>query len=333
MHFVQAQSLDSLKNIITDLGNYLLYRNHDTTYISNYGDEVAVRLIGLNKYNYFKIIDRNHQTSLRYRPLRDVSLGAGVSYKMFALDITFSLKLNKNAEFQDPKSFDFQGRIFSSKQYISGTLQYYRGYELGKVKGTNIQPDENSKNREDLRIINLVLQYLYAFNYTKFSMKAPFVFNEKQLRSAGSIIAGASFSMLTMDADSSIVPPELNVFFTPEIQLEDLNILSLSVSAGYMYTFVFKKNIFLTLSMIPGLNFNAGDYRPWGTNRQSINRNFNFRLISMNAFGYNGRRFFTGMQYILDSYYAGIQSKLKTQLGYGKLSLFVGYRFAKKRKK
>ncbi len=330
INFVHAQTLDSLENMIKDLGNYLLYRNHDTTYISNYGKEVAVKLVVLNKYNYFRTMDRYHHTSLRYRPLRDLSIGAGVSYKIFALDITVSLKLNDKAAFKDLRAFDFQGRIFSSKQYISGTLQYYMGYELSKVKGTNIGPSESTKYRDDLRIINFGLQYLYAFNYTRFSLKAPFVFNEAQLKSAGSVIAGASFSTLSMDADSSIVPPELRVFFSPDIYLTDLNIMSLAVNAGYMYTFVFKKNLFLTLSIIPGLNFNTGDYRAQGQNRNFIDANFNFRLISMNAFGYNGRRVFTGFQYMLDSYYAGIQKKLKTQLGYGKLSLFVGYRFGKR---
>lgn len=326
-NFLHAQSFDSLKSMVNNIGQYLLYRNHDTTYISNFGEEVAVKLVLVNKYNYFKAIDRYHSTSLRYRPVRDLSLGAGVSYKLFALDITFSLKLRDKSGFENPKAFDFQGRMFSSKQYISGTLQYYRGYQLSKVKGTNIDVSETSSDREDLRLINFGLQYLYAFNYTKFSLKAPFVFNEKQLRSAGSIIAGASFSMLTLDADSSLVPQELEIFFTPELYLEDLNILTLAVNAGYMYTFVFKKSIFLTLSVIPGINFNNGDYKAQGMERKFIKPNFNLRMISMNALGYNGRRFFTGFQYLFDSYYAGIEKKLKTQLGYGKLSLFVGYRF------
>lgn len=326
---VNAQTLDSLVQTIDNIGNFLLYRNHDTTYISNYGNEVAVKLITVNKYNYFKAIDRNHHTSLKYRPFRDLSVGAGVSYKIFALDIAFSLKLREQSEIENPKAFDFQGRLFSSKQYVSGTLQYYRGYGLSNVNGTNIDVAETSKNRGDIRVINFGLQYLYAFNYTKFSLKAPFVFNEKQLRSAGSIIAGAGFSIFIMDADSSIVPSDLEIFFTPNLYLQDLNILSLSVNVGYMFTFVFKKNIFLTLSMIPGLSFNSGDY--YARTRENISLNFNLKLISMNAVGYNGRRFFGGMQFLIDSYYVGLDKKIKSEIGYGKLSFFVGYRFRSKK--
>ena len=159
---------------IEDFGDYLLYRNHDTSYISNYGNEVAVKLLGVNKYNYFSISDRINNTRLRYRPAGDISLGMGVSYSWFALDITFSLGLQKNSEFENTKSFDFQGRMFSSKQFISTTIQYYQGYKLSNVAGTDVNVSEESTRREDIRTINFGLQYLYSFNYTRFSLKAPF---------------------------------------------------------------------------------------------------------------------------------------------------------------
>ena len=107
---VKSQQADSLMKRFEEIGDYLLYRNHDTSYISNYGNEVAVKLVGVNKYNYFRIRDRINDTRLRYRPVRDVSLGVGVSYKWFSLDITFALGLRNNSEFENTKSFDFQGR-------------------------------------------------------------------------------------------------------------------------------------------------------------------------------------------------------------------------------
>jgi len=166
---VKGQQVDTLFKKVEDFGNYLLYRNHDTNYINNYGNEVAVRLVAISKYNYFRIRDNINNTRLRYRPVRDVSLGVGVSYKWFSLDITFALGLSNNSEFEDTRSFDFQGSMFSSKQYISGTLQYYQAYKLGNVTGTDVSILDASIRREDIRTINFGLQYMYAFNYTRFS--------------------------------------------------------------------------------------------------------------------------------------------------------------------
>lgn len=324
----KSQQADSLIKRFEELGDYLLYRNHDTNYIYNYGNEIAVKLVSVNKYNYFRIRDRINSTSLRYRPVHDISLGMGVSYKWFALDITFSLGLRNNSEFENTKSFDFQGRMFSSKQFISTTIQYYQGYKLSSVVGTDVPVNEKSTRREDIRTINFGLQYMYSFNYTKFSLKAPFVFNEVQRKSAGSTIIGASFSMFVMDADSSIVPPEISSSYEPNLHLLDLNVLSLAVSLGYMYSFVYKEHFFLTLSLIPGINLNSGDYLTEA--RNMISPNFNFKLNTMNAIGYNGRKFFTGIHFLADGFFSRVDKKLTAEIGHGKASFFVGYRFGRK---
>ncbi len=324
---VKAQIADSLMKKVEVLEDYLLYRNHDTTYISNYGNEVAVKLLVLNKYNYFRIRDRINKSRIRYRPARDLYLGVGVSYKLFAFDLTFSTGLQKNSDFENTKSFDFQGSMFSNKHFISATLQYYKVYKLANISGTDIQINPESERREDIRTITFGLQYIYAFNYTKFSLKAPFVFNETQLKSAGSPILGASFNIFIMNADSSIVPPEVASSFHPNLHLRDLNVLSAAVNFGYMYTFVYKKHFFLTLSLIPGININGGDY--FAGSRNEINLNAHFKVNSLNAIGYNGRKFFAGLNLLADSYFTRIEKKLTTEIGHGKISIITGYRFGK----
>jgi hypothetical protein len=241
--------------------------------------------------------------------------------------MTFALGLENRSEFENTRSFDFQGSMFSSKQYITFTIQYYQAYELNRIKGVDLLMGEEVKRREDIRTINFGLQYMYAVNYTKFSIKAPFVQNEGQRKSAGSPIVGASFNMFIMNADSSIVPKEVSEYFEPALRLVDLNILSASVSFGYMYSFVYKKRLFLTLSLIPGLNINAGDY--FTDNRNFNSPSINLKLNSLNAIGYNSSRFFTGFQFLADAYFTRLEKKLSAEIGHGKLSFFVGYRFGR----
>ena len=323
----KSQENDTTKKGVDYIEHYLLYRNHDTSYIKNYSEKISVKLVAINKYNYFKVRDRINKTSLKYIPVRDVSLGLGVSHKWFALDLTFALGLSNNSEFENTRSFDFQGSMFSSKQYVTFTIQYYQAYQLNSIKGVDVILEEDIKRREDIRTINLGIQYMFATNYTKFSIKAPFVQNEGQRKSAGSPIIGASFNMFVMDADSSIIPNEVADSFEPSLHLTDLNILSASVSFGYMYSFVYKKRFFLTLSLIPGLNINASDY--YTDNRNYNSPSINLKLNSLNAIGYNSTKFFTGFQFYSDAYFARLEKKLSAEIGHGKLSLFVGYRFGK----
>jgi hypothetical protein len=324
----KSQASDSLSKKIEGIENYLLYRNHDTTYINNFGNEIAVRLVAVTKYNSFHIRDRINKSSIKYRPLRDLSLGAGFSYKVLAIDLTFSLGLNNTSEFENTRSFDFQATVFTSKQYISASLQYYQAYTLANIKGVDINISEAAKRREDIRTINFGLQYQYAFNYTRFSMKAPFVFNEIQVKSAGSPMIGAGFNMFVLDSDSSIIPDEAAAFFVPNANLNDLNILSVSMSFGYMYTFVYRKHFFLTLSLILGFNVNAGDY--YTDQRNYIDLNVNLKFNSMNAIGYNGRKLYVGINFLTNSYLSRLDKKLYAQIGHGRAKLFIGYRFGKK---
>lgn len=325
----QILSFDSLQSKFNQLEDFFLYRYHDSTYIRSYVDQFAIKLVSVNKFNYFNIRDKNNQTALRYSPENGINLGFGISYKWFALDITFNIGIREDKNFTQKEAFDFQGRIFSSRQFIEGSLQYYYGYKLRNIKGVNDVLTETEKIRNDIRTVSFGLQYLYAFNHSKFSLKAPFVLNEIQRRSAGSMIFGASFAFFTMDADSSIVPVEYDDFFDPALHLTDLSVISLAANFGYMYTFVYKEHFFLTLGIIPGLNFNLGDYK--SDSRDLFKWNVSYKIKTMNAIGYNSGKYFAGLQLVGDWNNVMLGKKLYTLFNQGSLKLFVGYRFGKKK--
>jgi hypothetical protein len=327
----QIITKDSIDNKLKGIQYYLLYRNHDSTYIRSYADQFALKLVAINKINYFGIKDKNTGAGLRYRPEFGMNLGIGISYKWFGLDLAFNIGIRENKDFENSEHFDFQGRVFSSKQFFEGSLQYYYGHILGNVSGIDDEINDIPEIREDIRSISFGLQYLYAFNYDKFSLKAPFVLNEIQLKSAGSPILGASFGYFSMDADSSIVPLSLMEFFDPKLHYTDFNVISLAVNLGYMYTFVWRKHFFITLGLIPGLNFNLGDSK--AEQRESFRWNVSYRIKTMNALGYNGYRFFTGFQFVGDWNNIRIYKKLNTKFTHGSLKFFVGYRFRNKKNK
>jgi len=322
-----GQSLhpDSLMLKVEQFGKYLLYRNHDTSYIANYSEKFALKLIGVNKFNYFKVRDSKANTSARYRPDRKLNLGLGFSYKWFAIDLAFNVGIGENSNFQNSKFLDIYATIFSSKQFISASYQYYYGYQMNKFKGLSDEEFPSTSIRDDIRTITFGLQYLFAFNYDKFSLKASFIHNEIQKKSAGSILLGASFNKYTMDADSSVIPTEVKGSFDEKLHLQDLNSTSVSLNFGYMYTFVWKKHFYITASLIPGLGLNLGDYRT--EFREPYKTHLYIALKTMNSIGYNSARIFGGFQFSNDLYKTKIDKQLNVQTGHGKAKIFVGYRF------
>ena len=124
---IKAQSLspDSLMIKVEQFGHYLLYKNHDTTFIKSYSDDFILKLGAVNKINYFKVKDNNNNSSIRFRPDRRLNLGLGIAYKWFAVNMTFNVGISENSNFKNSKYLDLQGNIFSSKQHISATQNIF----------------------------------------------------------------------------------------------------------------------------------------------------------------------------------------------------------------
>jgi len=324
---VNAQTLnpDSLLMKVEQLGNYFLYRNHDTSYIENFSDKFTLKLIGVNKYNYFKLKDSQLNSSIRYRPDRRLNLGFGMAYKWFAFDLAFNVGIGEDSNFENSRFLDVSGTIFSSKQFINASYQYYYGYKMSNVSGVSSDNVPESPNRDDIRTFYFGLQYFFVFDYDKFSLKAPFIHNEIQKKSAGSFVIGAGLGFYNIGADSSMVPTEFHDDFDDRMLLSELHASTVGVGFGYMYTLVFKKHFYATVSFIPGIGINYGDYKTDFRKPYATHLYLGFK--SMNSIGYNSKKLFGGLQVSSDFFRTKIEKDLNIQTGHGKSKIFIGYRF------
>ncbi len=326
--YSQTFNTDSLIQRTRETIDNILYKTQDTNYIRDYSDELALYLLSQLKLNNFGVWDRNNNNSITYTPENRGFIGLGMSYKWLGLELAFNVDpLNRQDE--DPIFFDFQASAFTRKDFIEATLQYYYQYRINDYS-SDIPVANQEYNRNDIRTINLGLQFYHVFSYDKFSLRAPFLMTQLQKKSAGSVIGGANFYMFIMDADSTIIPPELNMEFHPQLQLQDLNAIGLSTNWGYIHTFSWWKKFFLTLSAMPGISLNAGDY--FTNTRTLIDPHLAFSFKTMNAVGYNSRRFFTGFRFIGDLNFMRVEPKLHTLISRGRLKFYIGWRFKNRKK-
>ena len=324
----QNNQADSLLAKTEDAIQQFFIQSHDTSYIANFSNELSLKILGVSKYTSFLIRDNDKKASITFRPYRQLNLGFGVAYKWFAIDLAFNVGIREDDE-TESRFLDFQGRVFSRKQYFEATYQYYYGYQISNIKGIDFGHPPVSTDREDVRTVKISLHYLYSFNYGKFSLLAPFILNEIQKKSAGSFIGGAFFSQYTMDADSSLVPPELDPVLSDDLNLVNMNLSTVGLNFGYMHSFIWRK-LFLTLSLIPSLNLSFGDYKT--TERSIVEQPLSFGYRMMHAVGYNSRKFFTGFQVSLNTISVKLEPDTRTGIKHGNAKFFVGYRFGSNKK-
>ncbi len=323
----QVLNTDSLLQKTQETIDAILFRTHDTNYIKDYSEELALYGLSQIKLNNVGVFDRNNNNSLIYTPESRGFIGIGGSYKYLGLELALNIDPFNNQKVED-RFFDFQASIFTRKDFIEAVLQYYYGYRLVSVtSGLVVPPREQF--RDDMRTINLGLQFYHVFNYGKFSLRAPFLMTQHQKKSAGSLIGGANFVFFVLDGDSSIIPPSQDINFGQELQIQDLNVIGLATNWGYIHTFSWWKKFFLTLSIMPGISLNAGDY--YSDQRNFISPHITFSTKTMNALGYNSRRLFGGFRFLGDVFAVRTEKRQNILISRGRFKFFAGWRFRNKK--
>jgi len=325
-----GQESDSSKFKVEDILDFMLKSNQDTAYIENLNEEISVRLLSVAKYNYFTLSGSSSSRNISYRPDNRANFGLGITYKIFSIDLAFNVGLSQNrtAEdlFQNTQYFDFTGSIFTSRHYAEVSYRYYFGHYL--FSENQVPVNSESRARDDIRASFVGLEYLTAINFRKFSFKAPFVNNEIQRKSAGSVILGATFGTSSVDADSAMIPPEAKSDFGAQANLESFYLYSILLNGGYMYSFV-KKGFYVTLSLIPGIAVVAGDFSMGQRTPAPLRLSGKFK--TMNAVGYSARRWYGGIQITADIFGTRLAEGLGVQIVRAKGKIFVGYRFRRKK--
>jgi hypothetical protein len=299
----------------------------------SYKNKLGLYLYGISKYSNFEIKEagQKNDSVLKYKPNNNFNIGAGFSYKWMGIGIAFNLGFinNDNDLKGETSSLDIQLDLYSEKFFFNGNFQYYQGYYWQNPEAFYPEWSINDSLvvRPDIETSTLGLNTVYVFNHEKFSFKAAYQYTERQVKSAGSMLLGARFSIYGVSADFSIVPTELHAFYPNSDQIGGLSSLSIGASFGYTHTFVIGKYFFINGLLMTGLNLQGlTAYDIVGEELNSagrISNNVTFRL----AFGINKPRNYYGLNFISDSFLLRSPNDTELSYSYGKFRIYYGMRF------
>ncbi|MFO7863145.1 MAG: DUF4421 family protein, partial [Salinivirgaceae bacterium] len=213
-------------------------------------------------------------------------------------------------------------------------FQLYNGMYLENM--TDFDPLFNNYDlphyqRPDIRFANIGVSSRYVWNYDKFSYKAAFDFNEKQLKRAGSLLIGGYSSINSIQTDSTLVPHFVRNEFGEESLFTKISSFNLGVTVGYIYTFVIKNNFFITLELSPGIGIQTiNASKEQGT---SLIENNGIGLTSTARYsvGYSKNRFYTAITGVNSSTSLINEDRNTINIRHGNVLFVVGYRFELKR--
>lgn len=311
----------------------------DSTFIQSYRDQFCFTL-SLNHQTFgigLYANDDNPFRRIKYRSNNPAVIGLGIDYKWFTFEASLKLKNSATSIEQrgDSERLGFKFGITGSRIWLTGMILVYEGMYLENadiVEDNYLKKYNQHPKYPNLRGIHIQFNTTYAFNGRKFSQTANLWQTEAQRKSAGSFFAGAGVQLNIATSDKNLIPTTTrNQFDTNLVYKGNVNVAT-TLFGGYSYTFVIKKKCFFNLGLSYGAIFQNGSNLINDGASVSYQKATSFAGNSRISIGYNGERYYFGLQSINDSF---MPNKKKNSVFSYETSInrvFVGYRIKPRKK-
>ncbi|WP_280744847.1 MULTISPECIES: DUF4421 family protein [unclassified Parabacteroides] len=195
---------------------------------------------------------------LSYMPNNPMKLGLGISWKNTILSVAggYGFDFMRDKKKGKTESLDLQYHHYDRKFLFDFYAQHYKGFYMQNEN----KPGSEIELCPDLLFQQLGLSAYYILNNKRFSYKAAYVHNEKQVRSAGSILLGGGIYWTRIKSDGSFFFDESN----------NLSNFQFGIDAGYAYNWVINKSWFINGSITGGIHFGSEKISTFGKEKLRV---------------------------------------------------------------
>ena len=313
----------------------------DTTYITPNQYNWAFMLQNTNSFETYTLHSRERGQKLSFAPRPAFKIGPYLGWRWIFLGYTFEVaSLGKGGQ---SKKTEFELSLYSAM--LGCDLIYRRtgnDFRLRKIKG--FDEDIQEKEGEHFHGINVKVTGInayYIFNHKRFSYPAAFAQSTVQRKSCGSWKVGFAFTRHEMDFNYNALLGDLanspGHELNEDFRLERLKYDDYSVSCGYAYNWVFKRNWLLCVSLAPSLGYKKtyatgmeSEDKGWKEALASHLRNLNFDVTGRVGLVWNNTRYFGGLSLIVHNYNYH-RNRLSINNTFGTLNLYMGLNFHKRK--
>ena len=302
----------------------------DTTYISPNLYNLAFMLEHSTWYEHYQLGNNAGTESqyLNFSPSLGTKLGVYFGWRWIFLGYTFDVEDLFGGNKNKTKKKEMSLNIYSSK---FGIDLYYRktgnDFKLRSINGFH----QDFKELQNIQFdglkstINGVNAY-WIFNHKKFSYPAAYSQSTNQRRSAGSFMAGFSYSQHKISFDCEKLPASVLQQLSPSLRFNHIKYSDYSLGFGYGYNWVFAKNWVSNLSLLPGIGYKKSRIDDNDFKDESWIKDINFDFITRAAIVYNNAKYYIGASVVLHTYDYR-KPNLSVTNSFGTLRIYAGFNF------
>ena len=313
----------------------------DTTYITPNKYNWAFMLQNTNSYEIYTLHSRELDQKLSFSPKPAIKIGPYLGWRWIFLGYTFEVSsLGKGHQSQKT---EFELSLYRSM--LGCDLIYRRtgdDFRLRKADGLGQAAEAaEGSSCHGINVKVTGINAYYIFNHKRFSYPAAFAQSTVQRRSCGSWKVGLSYTEHALNFNYNALPAELTHNtgheLSQDFRINDLKYTDISVSCGYAYNWVFKRNWLFCISVAPAIGYKKThtdieqESNPLIPFLPSFNLN-NFNIDATGRLGlvWNTTKYFGGLSLIIHNYNYR-HKRLSISNTFGTLNLYIGLNFNKRK--
>jgi hypothetical protein len=301
---------------------------YDTTKIIDLSDKLLLWPYIISKNYQIGILNMNTDRDLLIYPNEQTNIGLGFNYKWLGLGIALKTPWINNDDniYGKTERIDLQINIFSRSFGVDFSAQYYKGFYVSNPTDFLNWEKPEYPRLSNLETFSTAVSTYYFFNNKNFSYRAAFVRNEIQKKMAGSVVLGVYMGYDVAVSPNGFVPDDMPDNIKDTFDIVGFASARVGISVGYTYTFVFLKDFFINLSIVPGMGIKVANVYTKLENKFEPESKASFRAITRFALGYENKNFYVGISNInINNSFNARRFNILTSSN--KFRLYVGKRF------
>lgn len=313
----------------------------DTAYITPQKYIWSFMLQNTNSFEGYSLSLREQEQKLAFSPKPGNKFGPYIRWQCLFLGYTFDLTSFDNGA--KSKRTEFEMCLYNSM--LGCDLIYRRtgeDYRLRKVKGLGEEAKAaEGSNCSGINVKVTGVNAYYIFNHKRCSYPAAFAKSTIQRRSCGTWKVGLSFTRHALDFDYETLPPEVtdrpDVELSPEFNISQIKYDDYSLSVGYAYNWVFKRNWLFCISISPAIGYKKArnDMQEIAKPETdfilpAILKDLNFDCTGRVGLVWNTMKYFGGLSLIVHNY-SYRHNRLSISNTFGTLKCYWGLNFHKRK--
>lgn len=320
------------KNWLRKLVKLIDFNNPDRRYITPNLYNFTFMVNTTSSYEHYRIASSNDkEQSLSFIPTPGWKVGAYFGWQWIFLGWSIDVHDVFGGKKHRSKRNEFNLSLYSAK--LGADIYYLKSSDNYKVSNLNgFSQIDSHKNfqfdglKSEMKGINLY----YIFNNRRFSYPAAYSQSTNQRKSAGSFLAGFSYSTHKLTFDYNQLPECINSQLESNMRFSKMRYVDYSLNFGYGYNWVFAKNCLANLSVTPAIGYKHSDIYFDNTAYNEHHRSINFDIITRAAIVYNNTKYYVGAS-LLAHTFDYHKNRFWINNTYGVLQLYVGFNFCKKK--